>query len=754
MKSRLAGCCLLALSAAAGLNGCGRKAPELPDPSELSSHVIIRRDIYGIPHILADSEEAAAFGFGFAQAEDHAAEIGRRYLSARGEEARHFGEVGLAGDLAMAQFDNTAAARRAVETITPLYRRIISAYAAGVNRYVFAHRAELPSWMPEITAADVLAYTRSSAAESLAGPALLRRLREKYEGVPPAREGEENGWDDTPGSNALALGGSRTATGKPILLGNPHLQWGSLYWEAHVRVPGAIDFYGSTLPGIPVLRAGFNDRLGFVTTNNAPDLEDVFALRMDPQKSDHYLFDGESLPLQRREVIVQVRKADGTLRSESRTVWSSHLGAVVYQMPDRVFVVKSTRLDAFQYYEGFYVLSKARTLDQWLAALRKNFVPTSNFTYADVEGNILYVWNGRVPVRKDGGDYRLDVDAATSADLWSRLHDVDDYPRLLNPPGGYVQNANNPPRFVSARDPINMTRYPSYFERGPLALRPQLALDMLQSQQTFTVDDVIALKHSPRMMLAERVKSDLIEAVRTADLETRAPAGAPRTQGPAGSRTQEPADRLRSADLRADLIAGAAVLEEWDNTVSAGSRGAVLFQRFWDLYSRAAQPPFATPWSESAFATTPRGIGDKAAAVMHLAAAVRAVREQFGSERVAWGDVHRFRAGSLDLPGDGIAGAYGAYRVMTFEPVAGSTLRVAGHIPGRPSPVGFGDAWILLVDFSKPATAWSVVAYGQTARQDSPHSSDQLRLFASHKLRPAWYSEADIKQNLERSYRP
>jgi acyl-homoserine-lactone acylase len=609
-----------------------------------------------------------------------------------------------------------------------------------VNRYVLAHRAELPAWMPEITAADVLAVTRASAAESLAGPALVRRLREKYEGTAPSREEEEGSdWTEAPGSNALALGGSRTTTGKPILLGNPHLQWASLYWEAHVRVPGAIDFYGSTLAGIPVLRAGFNDRLGFVTTNNAPDLDDVLALRMDPQKADHYVFDGESLPLERRDVVVQVRTADGSLRPASRTFWSSHLGTIVHRTQDRAFAVKSTRLDAFEYYEGFYVLSKARTLEHWLAALRQNFVPTSNFTYADVDGNILYVWNGRVPVRKEGGDYRLDVDVATSADLSPRLHAVDDYPRLLNPPGGYIQNANNPPRFVSARDPIDMTRYPSYFERGPLALRPQLALDMLESQEKFSVDDVIALKYSARMLLAERVKPDLLDAARNV-------AG---SSGP-----QVPGSEAPAAGMKTDLIAGAAALEEWDNTVSAGSRGAVLFQRFWDLYSRATPSPFATPWNEVDFATTPRGIRDKTAAATHLGAAVRAVREQFSSERVAWGDVHRFRAGSLDLPADGIAGTYGAYRVMTFEQVPGSMLRVAGHMPGRSTLAGFGDAWILLVDFSKPATAWSVLAYGQTTRQDSPHSSDQLRLFASHQLRRAWYTEADIKTNLERSYRP
>jgi acyl-homoserine-lactone acylase len=138
---------------------------------------------------------------------------------------------------------------------------------------------------------------------------------------------------------------------------------------------------------------------------------------------------------------------------------------------------------------------------------------------------------------------------------------------------------------------------------------------------------------------------------------------------------------------------------------------------------------------------------------------VRWVREQYGSERVALGEVNRFRAGSLDLPGDGATGTYGTYRVITFaapgDAVSGGRpLRVAGHLPGRNAPLGFGDGWVLLVDFSRPGQAWSVLAYGQTTKADSPHSSDQLQMFAEHRLRRAWYSEADIKANLEREYRP
>jgi acyl-homoserine-lactone acylase len=703
---------------------CRPVPPDLPDPDRLASQVVIRRDTYGIPHILASTEEAAAFAFGYAQAEDHAAEIGRRYIAARGQAALVFGASGIENDLDMAQFDNVEQARRGLAELSPLFRRVITAYAAGVNRYVSRHRERLPQWMPEISAADVLANSRASAANNLAGPALPRQLRQKYEGQSgtPA-DAEDDPWTDKPGSNAFALSGARTTTGKPILLGNPHLAWSSLYWEAHVRVPGKIDFYGSTLVGIPVLRAGFNDRLGFVTTNNAPDLVDVFGLHIDPNNSDRYIFDGKAHQLQKRDVTIQVRNDDGTLRTERRAFQTTPLGPVIHRDSRRAFVVKSTALEATRYFEGFYMLSRTRTLRDWLRVARENLVPTSNFTYADADGNILYLWNGRVPQRVDGRDYRLDVDASGRRDIWNRLHDVDDLPRLLNPPGGYIQNANNPPQFVSLRDPIDMSRFPSYFERGPLALRPQLALQMLDGQSRFSVADVIRLKYSPRMLLADRVKPHLIRAVRA------------------------------SASASEDARAGADVLEGWDNTVSASSRGSFLFQQFWDSYSGAVRQPFATPWTERSPATTPEGLSDPAAAIQHLESAVRTTRLEFGSERVAWGEANRFRFGDLDLPGDGASGTYGCFRVLRFDRVPGAGLRLAGNVAAGQPLVGFGDAWVILVDFSGPVTGWSVLAYGQTSNLESPHSRDQIRIFAEHRLRRAWYSEAEIKGNLSREYR-
>jgi acyl-homoserine-lactone acylase len=269
-----------------------------------------------------------------------------------------------------------------------------------------------------------------------------------------------------------------------------------------------------------------------------------------------------------------------------------------------------------------------------------------------------------------------------------------------------------------------MSRYPEYFERGPLALRPQLALDLLERQQRFSVDDVVRLKFDTRMLLADRVKEAVVDAVRT---------------------SAEPSEEARG---------GADVLAAWDGTVSATSEGAVLFTRFWERYAEKVPQPFAQPWDAADPARTPHGLADPAAAVAQLEATVRAARNSFGTERIAWGEVNRFRFGSLDLPGEGAPGAYGCFRVMRFDEMADTPRRAAGNVDSGKPLAGFGDAWVLLVDFSGGVTGWSVLAYGQTTDLRSPHSRDQIGIFAARRLRRAWYSEGDVLAHAVRTYRP
>ena len=310
--------------------------------------------------------------------------------------------------------------------------------------------------------------------------------------------------------------------------------------------------------------------------------------------------------------------------------------------------------------------------------------------------------------------------------VWKDLHPTRDLPQMLNPPGGYIQNANNPPWYVTLRDPLDPARYPSYFERGELALRPQLALDMIEAQEKFSADDLKRLKYDTRLLLAERVKPALLEAL------------------------------AAQVPLSDDLAEARRVLEAWDGRASASSRGTVLFQRFWDTYRGEVRQPYAEAWDAKRPAATPRGIADAGAALKHLAEAVKWTRAAYGAADVAWGDANRYRFGEIDLAGEGASSGLGAFRVQVFDATGlqPGGVRVAGWAAADRELAGGSDAWVLLVHFTRPVQALSVLAYGQTTDRSSPHSRDQIRIFAARDLRPAWFTEADVAAHTEREYRP
>ena len=145
----------------------------------LADRVVIRRDTFGIPHITGETEAAVGFGFGYAQAEDHAAEMARRFLAARGEAARHFGPTALDGDLAARRLDSVNEARRALRTVDNTFREVLAGFAEGYNLYVRQHRGTLPEWVIEIDAADALLQSHGGAS-AVASPALVRALQQKY----------------------------------------------------------------------------------------------------------------------------------------------------------------------------------------------------------------------------------------------------------------------------------------------------------------------------------------------------------------------------------------------------------------------------------------------------------------------------------------------------------------------------------------------------------------------------------------------
>ena len=751
---------------------------QTPDTAEaLAARVEIRRTAYGVPHILAEDLKAMGFALGYVQSEDYGASIAVGMVASRGTLARHLGPDELGADFTAR--DSHARAVATFHRLDPRTRDVYLGFAEGVNHYIRLHADEFPPWVsPDFTGVDALArdvqsWSRADAARFVAGmraestepgsgaadgaqggtappaaggPAsVAERTRSGPPGAAPGVGAGAGTREPVPsslldGSNAWAFHGSRTVSGRPILLRNPHLRWegdhdllerpsGLTYYEAHVRVPGVIDFYGDFRVGTAFgIIGGFNPRLGWATTNNYPRLSQVYRLDAHPDLADHALLDGRPLPLTRRAVTVDYRTDGGGTAIETRTTWHTPHGPVIHRTDEHVYLLKDPRDGEFRRGEQFLRMMMASGLDEWLAVMRMRAHPTSNFTYADRDGNIAHYYNARLPLLPHPVTGDTAAHAVSSADIWSELVPWEDLPLYLNPPGGYVQQANDPPDYTNLAVPMDRDTVPHNLPERRLRLRSQLSLDLAIGAGRVGVEDVIRLKHSPRMLMAERVMDDLLSAARGADGVGDDPA--------AGGRDFRDDDLLREA---------AEVLAAWDRTAAAESRGGVLFERWAGEYFGAAPDSlrWQEQWDPERPVETPRGLGDPAAAREALAAAARSLRDDGVPLDIPWGEVHRVIRGDVDVPVSGCPPTLGCFRVLLY-----------GETDDGRRAANRGDSWVLLVEFEDTPRAYTVLSYGQTARVDSPHHADQAAMFARGDLKRVAWTEEEIRAATIRRYRP
>jgi acyl-homoserine-lactone acylase len=152
---------------------------------------------------------------------------------------------------------------------------------------------------------------------------------------------------------------------------------------------------------------------------------------------------------------------------------------------------------------------------------------------------------------------------------------------------------------------------------------------------------------------------------------------------------------------------------------------------------------YAVPWSVSSPTTTPRGIRQPGAAVEAFKWAVDETTRRYGRFDPQWGDVHRVRRGNVDVPVGGCSSDLGCFRVLTYRDDA----------DGKRVAIG-SDGWILAVEFGDEPRAYSVLAYGESPKEDSPYHADQAAMFAKGELKPVAWSEKDIEAQTIKRYHP
>lgn len=676
--------------------------PASSPPPEAPSSAEVLWDTWGVPHVFAGDAPGLFFGFGWAQAHAHGDVLLRVYAEARGRSAEFYGSDALGLDQIVRTMGLPQRGEAWYTEQPETFRANIDAFAAGINAYAAKHPdrlAEPGADVLPITGQDVMAHAARIFFQFIAGES------EVLDFLLGSRERGSNGW---------AVAPSYSADGTAMLLANPHLPWSGeyLFFEAQLTAPGVYDAYGATLVGVPVLAIAFNDYLGWTHTVNTLDGADVYRLTPD---GDGYLLDGKRRPFEDRIETISVRQADGTLQEEELTVRRSVHGPVV-EAGGELLAIRCTAVDNWVSSSGaleqWWEMARATNLDEFETALRSLRVPIFTVIYADRDGHILSLFGGQVPVRLNGVEHWSDpAPGDTSATIWTEIYPYDALPKVIDPPGGWVQNSNSAPWYTTYPLQLDPDTFPPDMAPLDLSLREIRGIRMLTENPGMTFERMIELKHSSRFELADRVLDDLVAAAKA------------------------------SADETAKRAAAA--LSAWDREATAESTGVLLFA-FWAFTVGAERPSglFAVPLNPAEPLTTPSGLVNPQASVQALIAAANNVESTFGRLDVTWGDVARLQGGAFDEPANGFDGnPFGVFRVLAVD--------VREMALGQPTPVTEGDSFIAAVEFSQPVRAQALVTYGNASQPNSPHIGDQLVLAASSKLRPVWRTREEIEANLE-----
>lgn len=663
-------------------------------------------DTYGIPHIYGKDTASSFRAFGWAQMQSHGDLLLRLYGQARGRAAEYWGEDYLESDRWVRTMGVPDRAQSWYDRQNPDFRNYLDAFAAGINAYATAHpeaiEDEVEAVLP-VNGVDVLAhFQRVLNFTFVVDPGRVAGVTEST--VVSASGNYEDFLTSAKGSNGWAIAPSRSESGNAMLLANPHLPWSDLFlwYEAQITAPG-MDAYGATLVGVPVLAIAFNDRLGWTHTVNTHDGWDAYKLKLE---EGGYRFDGAVRPFQTQRQILKVKQDDGTLREEELVVRQSIHGPVVAETDEGAIALRVVGLDSSGGLKQWWEMARARNLSEFETALQPLQLPMFTVMYADRDGHILHLFNGRVPVREQGNfdDWWGLIPGDTSTTLWTNIHPYEDLPRVVDPPSGWLHNTNDPPWTTTFPLALNPDDFPAYMApRVPIYMRAQRSVRMLTEDERISFAEMVEYKHSTRMELADRVLDDLISA----------------------ARRQESAIARQAADI----------LERWDRKADADSRGAVLFAT-WEReidYSTL----FVTAWSAKSPYTTPKGLADPASAVAALEAAAKKVQTAYGALDVPWGDVFRLRLGNVDLPANGGPGSLGIFRMLDFFPTEDGRFQAFN-----------GDSFVAAIEFSRPVRAMALTSYGNATQPGSASTGDQLKLFASKQLRPVWRDRQDIEANL------
>ena len=287
------------------------------------------------------------------------------------------------------------------------------------------------------------------------------------------------------GSNNWVVSGAHTRSGKPLLANDPHLDHSvpSVWYMIHLKAPD-LNVSGVSLPGLPLVIIGHNERIAWGMTNTGPDVQDLYAETFEPGSPAKYLHNGAWVNAEVRDEVIRVRgKRDHRLK-----VKITRHGPIVSNDCGRELALQWTALEPHalsSLFNGAAKIGLAQNWEQFTAALRDYTGPMQNFVYADVDGNIGYYAAAWVPIRKQGIG-AVPAPGSTDDYDWVGYIPFEDLPHSYNPASGIIATANG--RVVPDGYPYFIT------SRWDPPFRTARIFQLLRAGNAFTVDDMLSIQ--------------------------------------------------------------------------------------------------------------------------------------------------------------------------------------------------------------------------------------------------------------------
>jgi len=660
-------------------------------------HIEIIRDNFGVPHVYASTDPEVAYGFAWAQAEDHFKLIQEGYLAGNGLLGKLIGLKGAGADFLTQLIQSEETVDKYYNTLDEKFIALSEGFAAGLNAYAKKYPEQiLEKKLFPLTVKKLLRYTQlqlfiSNEADKLVSGIVNNSLSWPYKIE-----------EDSKGSNFIAISRNRTGSDETFLAINTHqpLEGPTSWYEAHLVSEEGTNIIGAAFPGTPCILTGANEYLGWTHTVNYPDKADVYALQMHPKKKDVYLVDGKPYKLEKFKAKLTL-KFLGINIPIKKKFYRSIYGPTLKNKTG-VYSVRTPSTTNITAIEQWWKMNKATNFSEFYKVLEMKALPGYNIGYADRNDTIFYISNGKIPIRAEGYDWLDVVPGNTRETLWDSYYDIKDLPQVVKPASGFVYNANHSPFKSSseADNPIaeNFAKeinFETYDNNRSTRL-----LQLLEEEERIDYKRFKRIKYDHQ--LPTPLQYNYMDLNPLFDMKV--------------------ADYPEVSTLLTDI-------QNWDRITNPTSYGAGAYA---SLYYQLT--PFYYQLGKDRIFT-------KEALYEALKITKDHLKTYFNAERIQLGEFQKLVRGNKELP---IYGLPDVVTAMRGQPYKDGKIKIT-----------HGESYIGLVRFTPNKTYFeSVISFGNSRRPESPHYTDQMELYSNFETKTMSFDRSDVMKTAKKVYAP